>query len=237
MAECCSEANPKPNAFFSWEIRFFNNKNIFQERSLDSTSQSNTQDPSLCAFILHADLHFPLWPSIKCPCTPSSSLYLSLRVLPSWAGSSLSKINSIHACSFCMTTWTCTDTGVASPSYIYIIRKVSTWLLSLSPDKLKFLYIISWWTQVLISGTSIVTPVVADGASTEFFDSLRIEMRMEDGECQWKSEREERKKETSAESETVRLAIINHIRCWRRPRILATRQTLRLSSIPISFFC
>lgn len=66
---------------------------------------------------------------------------------------------------------------------------------------------------------------------------LRIEMRMEDGECQWKSEREERKKETSAESETVRLAIINHIRCWRRPRILATRQTLRLSSIPISFFC
>lgn len=121
--------------------------------------------------------------------------------------------------------------------HIYIIRKVSTWLLSLSPDKLKFLYIISWWTQVLISGTSIVTPVVADGASTEFFDSLRIEMRMEDGECQWKSEREERKKETSAESETVRLAIINHIRCWRRPRILATRQTLHLSSIPISFFC
>lgn len=57
-------------------------------------------------------------------------------------------------------------------------------------------------------------------------------MRVEDGESQWKSEREERKEETSGESETARLAIINHIRCWRRPCILATRQTLRLSSIP-----
>lgn len=63
-------------------------------------------------------------------------------------------------------------------------------------------------------------------------EMLRIEMRVEDGESQWKSEREERKEETSGESETVRLAIINHIRCWRRLRILATRQTLRLSSIP-----
>ena len=55
-------------------------------------------------------------------------------------------------------------------------------------------------------------------------------MRAEDGESQWKSEREERKEETSRESETVRLAIINHIRCWRRPCILATRHTLRPSS-------
>lgn len=63
-------------------------------------------------------------------------------------------------------------------------------------------------------------------------EMLRIEMRVEDGERQWKSEREERKEETSRESETVRLAIINHIHSWRRSRILATRQTLRLSSIP-----
>lgn len=60
---------------------------------------------------------------------------------------------------------------------------------------------------------------------------LRTELRVEDGEIVWKSEREERKEETSGESETVRLAIINHIRCWRRPRILATRQTLHLSSV------
>lgn len=64
-------------------------------------------------------------------------------------------------------------------------------------------------------------------------EMLRAEMRMEDGESQWKSEREKRKEETSRESETVRLAIINHIRCWRRQCILATRQTLRLSSIPV----
>lgn len=63
-------------------------------------------------------------------------------------------------------------------------------------------------------------------------EMLRIELRVEDGESQWKSEREERKEESSGESETGRLAIINHIRCWRRPRILATRQTHRLSSIP-----
>lgn len=56
-------------------------------------------------------------------------------------------------------------------------------------------------------------------------------MRLEDGESQWKSEREERKEETSRKSETVRLAIINHIRSWRPPRILATRQTLRLPSV------
>lgn len=63
-------------------------------------------------------------------------------------------------------------------------------------------------------------------------EMLWIELRVEDGESQWKSEREERKEESSGESETGRLAIINHIRCWRRPRILATRQTHRLSSIP-----
>lgn len=51
-----------------------------------------------------------------------------------------------------------------------------------------------------------------------------------------KSEREEWKEETSRESETVRLAIINHICCWRRPRILATRQTLRLPLHPLSIF-
>lgn len=50
-----------------------------------------------------------------------------------------------------------------------------------------------------------------------------IEMEAEDGESQWERE-EERKEETNGESETVRLAIINHIRCWRRPCILATRQ-------------
>lgn len=57
-------------------------------------------------------------------------------------------------------------------------------------------------------------------------------MRLADGESQCKSEREERKEETSRKSETVRLAIINHIRSWRPPRILATRQTLRLPSVP-----
>lgn len=51
-----------------------------------------------------------------------------------------------------------------------------------------------------------------------------------------KSEREEWKEETSRESETVRLAIINHICCWRRPRILATRQALRLPLRPLSIF-
>lgn len=61
-------------------------------------------------------------------------------------------------------------------------------------------------------------------------------MRVEDRESQWKSEKEERKEETSGETETVRLAIINHIRSWRRPRILATRQTLRLSYILFSIF-
>lgn len=52
-----------------------------------------------------------------------------------------------------------------------------------------------------------------------------------------KREREEWKEETSRESETVRLAIINHICCcWRRPRILATRQTLQLPLHPLSIF-
>ncbi|CAJ1083727.1 -acylglycerol-3-phosphate O-acyltransferase ABHD5 [Xyrichtys novacula] len=64
-------------------------------------------------------------------------------------------------------------------------------------------------------------------------EMLRAEMRVEDGQSQWKSERKERKEEASRESETVRLAIINHIRCWRQQCILATRQTLRLSTILI----
>lgn len=57
-------------------------------------------------------------------------------------------------------------------------------------------------------------------------------MRLEDPGSQWKSEREGKKEETSRKSETVRLAIINHIRSWRPPGILATRQTLRLPSAP-----
>lgn len=62
-----------------------------------------------------------------------------------------------------------------------------------------------------------------------------VEMRRMEG-ADGKSEREEWKEETSGESETVRLAIINHICCWRRPRILATRQALRLPLHPLSIF-
>lgn len=79
---------------------------------------------------------------------------------------------------------------------------------------------------------AVSTQISQTGPVNRPVEMLRIEMRVEDGESQWKSEREERKEETSRESETVRLAIINHIRCWRQPRILATTQTLRLSSIP-----
>lgn len=79
---------------------------------------------------------------------------------------------------------------------------------------------------------AVSTQISQTGPVNRPVEMLRIEMRVEDGESQWKSEREERKEETSGERETVRLAIINHIRCWRRPRILATRQTRRLSSIP-----
>lgn len=79
---------------------------------------------------------------------------------------------------------------------------------------------------------AVSTQISQTGPVNRSIEMLRIEMRVEDGESEWKSEREERKEETSGESETVRLAIINHICCWRRPRILATRQTLRLPSIP-----
>lgn len=75
------------------------------------------------------------------------------------------------------------------------------------------------------------TQISQTGPVNRPVEMLRTEMSVEDGESQWKSEREERKEETSGESETVRLAIINHIRCWRQPCILATRQSLRLSSI------
>lgn len=78
------------------------------------------------------------------------------------------------------------------------------------------------------------TEISKTGQVNRSVEILRTEMKEEDEESLWKSEREERKKETSRESETVRLAIINHIRCWRRLRILATRQSLHLSSIP---FC
>lgn len=79
---------------------------------------------------------------------------------------------------------------------------------------------------------AVSTQICKKGPVNRPIEILRREMRVVDGEIQWKSEREERKEETSGESETVRLAIINHIRCWRRPCILATRQTLHLSSIP-----
>lgn len=72
----------------------------------------------------------------------------------------------------------------------------------------------------------------SEGPVNRSIEMLRIEMRLEDGESWWESEREERKEETSRKSETARLAIINHIRSWRPPRILATRQTLRLPSVP-----
>lgn len=62
-------------------------------------------------------------------------------------------------------------------------------------------------------------------------EELRTDIGVDDGEREWKSESKESKEETSGESQTVRLAIINHIRCWRQPRILATTQTLHLSSI------
>lgn len=79
---------------------------------------------------------------------------------------------------------------------------------------------------------AVSTQISQTGPVNSSIEMLRIEMRVEDGESQWKSEREERKKDTSGESKTVRLAIINYIRCWRRPCILATRQTLRLPFIP-----
>lgn len=71
---------------------------------------------------------------------------------------------------------------------------------------------------------AVSTWISQRGPVNRSIEMLRIEMRLEDGESQWKSEREERKEETSRKSETVRLAIINHIRSWRPPRILATRQ-------------
>lgn len=83
---------------------------------------------------------------------------------------------------------------------------------------------------------AVSTQISQTGPFNRSIEMLRREVRLEDGGSCWKSEREERKEETSRESETVRLAIINHICCWRRPRILATRQTLRLPLHPLSIF-